>query len=122
MLPMSQSSSFNSFRIYSDREGLLKTYMIDVQPKDPFVLWLITEAQYFSNGALATFPKFSLAYAFFWDQSLSWHLYIHTVSYVCLWMVVMEFLITSLQPMGRELSSPEMSKVRASHPNGGIQQ
>lgn len=47
MLPMSQSSSLNSFRIYRDREGLLKMYMIDVQPKDPFVLWLITKSSIF---------------------------------------------------------------------------
>lgn len=75
-----------------------------------------------SCGTLSTFPKFSPAYTSFSDQSLSWHLYIHTVSYVYLWMAVMEFLITSPQPVGRKLCWPEMSKVRASDPNSGIRQ
>lgn len=62
------------------------------------------KAQYFSSGCLSTF-KFSLGYTSFSDQSLFWHLYIRTVSYVYLWMVVMEFLITSLQPMGSKASA-----------------
>lgn len=65
----------------------------------------MSKAQYFSSGSLSTFLKFSLGYTSFSDQSLFWHLYIRMVSYVCLWMAVMEFLITSLQPMGSKASA-----------------
>lgn len=56
-------------------------------------------------SVLAVFLEFSLGYTSLSDQSLFWHLYIRTVSYVHLWMVVMEFLITSLQPMGSKASA-----------------
>lgn len=79
--------------------------MIDVWQRDLFRLWWMPKAQYFSSGSLSTFLKFSLGYTSFSDQSLFWHLYIRTVSYVYLWMVVMEFLITSLQPMGSKASA-----------------
>lgn len=65
----------------------------------------MSEAQYFNSGSLHTFLKFSLGYTSFSDQSLFWHLYICTVSYVYLWMAVMEFLITSPQPMGSKASA-----------------
>lgn len=68
-------------------------------------LWLMSKAQYFSSGSISTFLKFSLGYTSFSDQSLFWHLYIRNVSYVYLWMAVMEFLITSLQPIGSKASA-----------------
>lgn len=40
--PLTPSGSTETERAY------WKTYMIDAQPKDPFGLWLITKAQYFS--------------------------------------------------------------------------
>lgn len=79
--------------------------MIDVELRDPFGLWLMSKAQYFCSGSFPTFLEFSLSNTSFSDQSLFWHLYIHTVSYVYLWMAVMEFLITSLQPMGSKASA-----------------
>lgn len=74
--------------------------MIDVEVRGPFVLWLMSQAHYLGSGTSSTFLNFSLGYTSSSDQSQPWHLYIHSGE-LCLylWMVVMEFLITSLQPM-----------------------